>query len=202
MNSSLKPASFLNEVAQQAVTKGGKDAKNNTLAVARPAAQTTVVVGAQTYRAWFSQLSSSLPVSIAVENRQELETHCRDLREQLRKMPMPAAIDVELRRELFALCQQGPVSVRSSASLEGSKGISTIATHDTYLGVVGVDAVVARIIDCFVSMWVDKAVKNRSERGGDPANISMHVVVKLMVDESQTPYRNLEECPDLSPQWV
>jgi len=170
--------SFLDEATQQVETAGDKDAEFTTLAVAETKAPTPYVIGVETYRAWFSQLSSSLPVTLAVENTQALESHCRDLREQLRKMPMPKAIDVSLRRELFALCQRGPVSVRSSATLEDKQGVSSTATQDTYLGVVGVDAVIARIIDCFVSMWDDKAVKNRSDRGIDPANISMTVVVQ------------------------
>jgi len=170
--------SFLDEAAQQVEITGGKDAKFTPLTLAKTKTPATCVIGAETYRAWFSQLSSSLPVTLAAENTQALESHCRDLREQLRKMPMPTAIDVGLRQELFALCQRGPVSVRSSATLEDKQGVSSTATHDTYLGVVGVDAVIARIIDCFVSMWDDKAVKNRSDWGIDPANISMTVVVQ------------------------
>jgi len=189
MNSNLKPLSFLDDVAQQAESASGKDAnfKPTTVPATRASSTqskspTACVIGAEAYRAWFDQLSSSLPVTLAVENTQALKSHCRDLREQLRKMPMPAAIDLDLRRELFALCQQGPVSVRSSATLEDTQGVSTTATHDTYLGVVGVDAVIARIIDCFVSMWSHKAVKNRADRGGDPANICMTVVVNQMGD--------------------
>lgn len=181
MNSNLKPLSFSDDSAPQFDTMGCEDANFTPLALARTnvtaKAPAKCVIGAETYRAWFSQLSSSLPVTFAVENSQVLEGYCRDLREQLRKMPMPKAIDINLRRELSALCQHGPVSVRSSATLNDAQGVSGIATHDTYLGVVGVDAVIAQIIDCFVSMWDDKAVKIWSDRGVDPANISMTVVV-------------------------
>jgi len=157
---------------------GSEDAKFTPLSVASTHVPSKYVIGADTYRAWFSQLSSSLPLTIAEESTQMLESHCRDLQEQLRKMPMPKAIDSNLRRELFALCQRGPVSVRASATLDDGLGMFSPATQDSYLGVVGVDAVIARIIDCFVSMWDDKAVKIWSDRGVDPANICMTVTVR------------------------
>lgn len=181
MNSNLKPMNLPIETVSQVDSMRGEDANFKPLALAKShvpvKSPAKCVIGSETYRAWFSQLSSSIPVTLAVENAQVLENHCRDLREQLRKMPMPKAIDIDLRRELSALCQHRPISVRSSATLNDGLGVSDIATHDTYLGVVGVDAVIAQIIDCFVSMWDDKAVKIWSGKGVDPANISMTVVV-------------------------
>ncbi len=177
MNSNLNPLSYPDEAALQVETIGGADTHFTPLTLARNSEPKRCVIGAETYRAWFAQLSSSLPVTLAVESTQGLESHCRDLREQLRKMPMPKAIDTNLRRELVTLCQRGPVSVRSSATLEDNQGVSKTATRDTYLGVVGVDAVIAQIIDCFVSMWDDKAVKIWADRGVDPANISMVIEV-------------------------
>lgn len=186
MNSNLKPLSYSDETDQQVETPGSESGselgseqgKFTPLSVAGTQAPGKYVIGADTYRAWFSQLSSSLPLTLAEENTQTLQNYCRDLQEQLRKMPMPKAIDINLRRELFALCQRGPVSVRSSATLDDGQGETSTATQDAYLGVVGVDAVIARIIDCFVSMWDDKAVKLWSDRGIDPANICMTVTVK------------------------
>lgn len=178
MNSNLKPLSYSDEVVQHIDIMGGKDTNFTTMVVPNTPAPEKCVIGTDTFRAWFSQLSSSLPVTVTEENTQALKNHCRDLREQLRKMPMPKAIDLNLRRELFALCQHGPVSVRSSATLDDGQSLTSTATKNSYRSVVGVDAVIARVIDCFVSMWDDKAVKIWSERGVNPADISMIVVVK------------------------
>jgi len=178
MSSSLKHLNFEDEAGQPIEsTHSGKEVKFAPTFATNKESPATCVVGVETFRAWFSQLSSSLPATMAVENAQVLKNHCRDLREQLRKMPMPAAIDVGLRKELYALCQAGPVSVRSTATIQDRHGVSSTATHDTYVGVVGADAIIARIIDCFVSMWDDKAVQNRSRQGVDPAQIDMTVVV-------------------------
>jgi len=182
MSTNLKTVSFMDAVAQRSDNIDGKDAKLASIAKAGVKIPIARVIGAEVYRAWFSQLSSSLPVTFAVENKHVLKSHCRDLREQLRKMPMPAAVDLDLRRELSALCQQGPVSIRSSAILKDKQGTSTTTTHDTFVGVVGIDAVISRVIDCFVSLWDDQAVKYRAERGVDPAHISMDVVIQRMID--------------------
>jgi pyruvate,water dikinase len=91
-------------------------------------------------------------------------------------------VEAELRGALGELVSAGPVSVRSSATLEDLAGASFAGQHDSYLGVVGIDDVLGRIRDCWASLWEDRAVRYRHEQGFGLLEADMAVVVQTMVD--------------------
>ena len=66
-----------------------------------------------------------------------------------------------------------PVAVRSSATAEDLPGASFAGQQDTYLNVVGVDAVLDAVRRCWASLWTDRAVAYRADAGiphaGTPA---------------------------------
>lgn len=75
-----------------------------------------------------------------------------------------------------------PVAVRSSATAEDLPDASFAGQQDTYLGVVGRDAVVAAVRDCWASLWTDRAVAYRAANGVGQAGVRLAVVVQRMVD--------------------
>jgi len=133
--------------AQDVDMCGGKGANLAKLAGAGFSVPEARVVSVEAYRAWFAQLSSSIlsepPCGLtngvvsgfAINDADALSSQCSDLREQLVKVTFPAAIESSLRIELAQLCAEGPVSVRSSATLEDMHGAAFAGQHDTYLGV-------------------------------------------------------------------
>lgn len=186
MKSNLKKLSLLYNDVHQIETalnlKNGKAAASELFAAAElTESPATLTIGSDVFKAWFAQLSSTMPVTLAVQNAQTLAIHCQDLREQLRKMPMPAPIDTHLRRQILTLCQHGPVSIRSLTTLENKLGALVNTANDTFFEIVGVDAVVDCVIDCYVSLWEERAVKYRSDQGVDSNQISIVVTVKEMI---------------------
>src|SRR3954452_389825 len=80
-----------------------------------------------------------------------------------------------------------PVSVRSSATAEDLPTASFAGQQDTYLNVVGADALLDAVRSCWASLWTDRAVAYRreaglDESGVDPAAVRLAVVVQRMVD--------------------
>ncbi|MBW0114017.1 PEP/pyruvate-binding domain-containing protein [Pseudonocardia abyssalis] len=75
----------------------------------------------------------------------------------------------------------GPVAVRSSATAEDLAGASFAGQQDTYLHVIGADAVLAAVRDCWASLWTDRAIAYRAREGIDPEDVSLAVVVQAMV---------------------
>ncbi len=75
-----------------------------------------------------------------------------------------------------------PVAVRSSATSEDLADASFAGQQDTYLNVVGADAVRDAVLACFASLWTQRAVAYRHTHGIDPADVSLAVVVQRMVD--------------------
>ncbi|MFF3445063.1 PEP/pyruvate-binding domain-containing protein [Streptosporangium sp. NPDC002721] len=75
----------------------------------------------------------------------------------------------------------GPVAVRSSATAEDLPHASFAGQQDTYLNVVGADAVLDAVRRCWASLWTDRAVAYRTANGIDHDAVRLAVVVQEMV---------------------
>lgn len=75
----------------------------------------------------------------------------------------------------------GPVAVRSSATAEDLPGAAFAGQQDTYLNVVGEEAVLRAVVDCWASLWTDRAIAYRQRQGIDPRQVAIAVVVQAMV---------------------
>ena len=80
------------------------------------------------------------------------------------------------------LGDQVPVAVRSSATAEDLAYASFAGQQDTYLNVVGDDAVVDAVRRCWASLWTERAVSYRNANGIDHRDVALAVVVQRMVD--------------------
>jgi len=76
----------------------------------------------------------------------------------------------------------GPVAVRSSATAEDLPFASFAGQQDTYLNVVGADAVVDAVRRCWASLWTGRAVAYRAANGIDHAGVRLAVVIEDMVE--------------------
>ncbi|MEM9710471.1 MAG: PEP/pyruvate-binding domain-containing protein [Pseudomonadota bacterium] len=75
----------------------------------------------------------------------------------------------------------GKVAVRSSASAEDSEAASYAGQQETYLNVVGEEAVRQAVIDCWASFFSERALFYRGQKGSLD-DLRMAVVVQKMVD--------------------
>lgn len=102
-------------------------------------------------------------------------------RTRLLETPVPA----EVAGAVVAAYEElggGPVAVRSSATAEDLPFASFAGQQDTYLNVVGADAVLDAVRRCWASLWTDRAVAYREANGIDHAGVRIAVVVQVMVD--------------------
>ena len=74
-----------------------------------------------------------------------------------------------------------PVAVRSSATCEDQPDASFAGEHDTYLWVRGGDSVVDCVLRCWASLFTDRGIAYRLERGYGKASVAMSVGVQQMV---------------------
>jgi pyruvate, water dikinase len=74
-----------------------------------------------------------------------------------------------------------PVAVRSSATCEDQPDASFAGEHDTYLWVRGADEVVRHVLRCWASLFTDRGIAYRLERGYTKAGEAMSVGVQQMV---------------------
>jgi phosphohistidine swiveling domain-containing protein len=76
------------------------------------------------------------------------------------------------------------VAVRSSATAEDLPSASFAGQQDTYLNIVGEDALLDAVRRCWASLWTDRAVTYRAANGIDHASVRLAVVVQRMVPAS------------------
>ena len=103
-------------------------------------------------------------------------------RELILGVDVPPEVADAVRDAYSALGTDVPVAVRSSATAEDLPFASFAGQQDTYLNVVGADAVLAAVRECWASLWTDRAVSYRATHGISPSTVALAVVVQRMVD--------------------
>ena len=73
------------------------------------------------------------------------------------------------------------VAVRSSATAEDLPDASFAGQHDTFLNIKGKKAVLKAVNNCFASLYSDRAIKYREDKGFQHKDIALSVGVQLMV---------------------
>jgi pyruvate,water dikinase len=103
-------------------------------------------------------------------------------REAVLDAGIPADVEDAVLSAYSALGSEVPVAVRSSATAEDLPFASFAGQQDTYLNVVGADAVLQAVRKCWASLWTDRAVSYRASNGIDHATVTLAVVVQGMVE--------------------
>lgn len=78
--------------------------------------------------------------------------------------------------------QDVPVAVRSSATAEDLPYASFAGQQETYLNIIGVDALITAVRRCWASLWTDRAVIYRASNSIDQRHVHLAVVIQQMVD--------------------
>lgn len=93
---------------------------------------------------------------------------------------LPQQVTAEIRAHLEHHGDQA-FAVRSSSTAEDSADAAFAGQHETYLNIRGTEQILLRVRDCFLSLWNERAVAYRQQRGMDEASASMAVVVQRLV---------------------
>ena len=106
------------------------------------------------------------------------------LRARLRESAIPQKLGAQM-RAAYADLGLPRVAVRSSATAEDLPDTSFAGQQDTILNVLGTDALLAAVVDCWSSLWTARAIGYRARNGIDQSTVSLAVVVQRMV-QSET----------------
>jgi phosphohistidine swiveling domain-containing protein len=116
------------------------------------------------------------------EDTERLAELAVEARAALLAAPVPPDIIEAIREAYRALGDSAPVAVRSSATAEDLPGASFAGQQDTYLNVVGEEALLEAVRRCWSSLWTDRAVSYRAGGGIDPRGVRLAVAVQRMVE--------------------
>lgn len=105
------------------------------------------------------------------------------VRARLEAEPLPAHVEAEILSALGRLAPDGePVAVRSSATTEDAEDASFAGLQDTYLWVIGAEAVLDAVRRCWASLYSVESVTYRRRQNFPEAGVAMGVVIQRMVD--------------------
>ncbi|MBN8862666.1 MAG: phosphoenolpyruvate synthase [Sphingobacteriales bacterium] len=73
------------------------------------------------------------------------------------------------------------VAVRSSATAEDLPTASFAGQHESYLNISGAPALLRAVQDCYASLYTDRAIKYREDKGFEHSKVALSVGVQRMV---------------------
>ncbi|HEY5947406.1 MAG TPA: PEP/pyruvate-binding domain-containing protein, partial [Kofleriaceae bacterium] len=110
----------------------------------------------------------------------------RTIRERVRSATLPADVETELRDAYVQLSRAygepiTDVAVRSSATAEDLPEASFAGQQESYLNVRGHAALLDAVRNCMASLFTDRAIVYRAERGYPHRSVALSVGVQKMV---------------------
>jgi pyruvate,water dikinase len=118
------------------------------------------------------------------DDRQAIRTHSAEIRRAIEETAVPDDLATAIRRSVAKLAKLGEhvaCTVRSSATAEDLPTASFAGQQDTYLNVVGPDAILEHVSRCWASLFTERAVTYRLRNGFDHRKTHMAVVVQRML---------------------
>jgi pyruvate,water dikinase len=173
-----------------APTAGGKGANLGELLSAGLPVPGGFVVTAQAFLAALDEAHvrdalAEQSGSVQTEDPAALSAATDAMRAVVRGVPVPEVLREQVLTAYHELGDRVPVAIRSSATAEDAIGTSFAGMNESYTNVVGDDAVLARIVDCWASLYGARVSSYRASQAvtEEPA---IAVIVQRMVDADRS----------------
>jgi pyruvate,water dikinase len=128
----------------------------------------------------FNSLLDQLSL-LKADNRESIGEISAEIRKVIEGIAIPKEIENEITRHLVQLGEKDGYAVRSSATAEDLPTASFAGQQDTYLNIIGKEAILRNISKCWASLFTDRAVTYRIQNGFDHRKIHLSVVIQKMV---------------------
>ncbi len=115
------------------------------------------------------------------EERENIGEISAKIRNSIENTPIADGIAEEIAGCLAKFGERDAFAVRSSATAEDLPTASFAGQQDTYLNIIGVEAILRHISKCWASLFTDRAVIYRIQNGFDHRKVHLALVVQKMV---------------------
>ena len=129
----------------------------------------------ETFQALLDQLTM-----LKVEDLDQIGEISRKIRQIIMEVEFPTDVADTVAHYLSQFGDHA-YAVRSSATAEDLPHASFAGQHDTYLNVIGKEAILQHISKCWASLFTDRAVIYRMQNGFDHSKVNLSVIVQRMV---------------------
>ena len=118
---------------------------------------------------------------LKVEDRDKIGELSGEIRRVIEGIAIPQDINEAIAHLLSRLGEKNAYAVRSSATAEDLPTASFAGQQDTYLNIIGKEAIYQHISKCWASLFTERAVIYRVQNGFDHRKVHLSVVVQKMV---------------------
>jgi pyruvate,water dikinase len=124
--------------------------------------------------------------ALDVTDMKALSRVAQEVRERIRSVSLPPELAARIAEAYRALSkryeeQETDVAVRSSATAEDLPTASFAGQQETYLNIRGEERLLQAVRDCMASLFTDRAIAYRTERGFPHRGVALSVGVQKMV---------------------
>ncbi|WP_211749332.1 phosphoenolpyruvate synthase [Paenibacillus sp. Marseille-Q4541] len=130
----------------------------------------------EAYHALLSQLTM-----LKVEDQDQISEICKKIRQIILEVDIPSDVVEAVTRYLSQFGDENAYAVRSSATAEDLPYASFAGQQDTYLNIIGKEAILQHISKCWASLFTDRAVIYRMRNGFDHSQVYISVIIQRMV---------------------
>lgn len=130
------------------------------------------------------QKIADLLLSIKDGSLSDLSSAGEQIRSLILNAPLPASLEDQIKESLAKLQgteSQISVAVRSSATAEDLPDASFAGQQETFLNVVGEEAVLQAVKEVFASLYNDRAISYRAHQGYEHHDVALSVGIQRMV---------------------
>ncbi|MFK9092598.1 phosphoenolpyruvate synthase [Bacillus salipaludis] len=130
----------------------------------------------ETYHALLDRLTM-----LKVEDRDQIGEISRKIRQLIMEVEIPSDVACAVAHYLSQFGEEHAYAVRSSATAEDLPHASFAGQQDTYLNIIGKEAIMQHISKCWASLFTDRAVIYRMQNEFDHSQVYLSVIVQRMV---------------------
>lgn len=130
----------------------------------------------QTYLALLNRLAM-----LKANDREQISQVSHEIREFILNTAIPTDVEQAVARYLASSGESDAYAVRSSATAEDLPHASFAGQQDTYLNIIGIEAILQHVSKCWASLFTDRAVIYRIQNGFDHHHVYLSVIVQKMV---------------------
>ncbi|MDY6766421.1 MAG: phosphoenolpyruvate synthase [Candidatus Nanohaloarchaea archaeon] len=125
-----------------------------------------------------------------IDDTDELEAAGEKIRALFEEAAMPEELADAIRQQYHALADElgeddPAVAVRSSATAEDLPEASFAGQQETFLNVAGEDELLEAVKGCYASLFTDRAISYREDKGFAPFDVKLSCIVQAMADADE-----------------
>ncbi|ENB9402148.1 phosphoenolpyruvate synthase [Bacillus sp. CD3-5] len=118
---------------------------------------------------------------LKLEDRAQIGEMSKEIREVIMAVQIPSDVVEAVAHYLSRFGNKHAYAVRSSATAEDLPYASFAGQQDTYLNIIGKEAILQHVRKCWASLFTERAVMYRMQNGFEHNQVSICIVVQKMV---------------------